>query len=197
MRDLWREIFTRLDVRLLYSTVYHSQIDEQSKRINQTIEIALRFLINVLNNSADWIEIISDIQRDINNSVVIVTDKTSNEISYEFTLTQIFDLLKSFEKSSLSLSQMTRLEAADVLIFAQMNFKFYYDRKHQSTNLVVDDWAQIRLHKDYDISSIAVLDNKFNQQYTILFRVTKKIDRLAYRLNILKEWTIHSIFSIA
>ena len=197
MRDFWREIFTRLDVKLLYSTVYHSQIDEQSKRINQTIEIALRFLISVLNNSADWIEIIFDIQRNINNSIVIVTDKTSNEISYEFTLTQIFDLLKSFEESSLSLSQMTRQEAVDALIFAQMNFKFYYDRKHQSTSLVVDDWAQIRFHKNYDISSIAVLNNKLNQQYIALFRVTKKIDRLAYRLNILREWIIHSIFSIA
>ena len=78
-----------------------------------------------------------------------------------------------------------------------MNFKFYYDRKHQSTNLVVDDWAQIRLHKGYDISSIAVLDNKLSQQYTALFRVTKKIDRLAYRLDISRKWTIHSIFSIA
>ena len=162
MRDFWREIFTRFDVRLLYNTVYHSQIDEQSKRINQTIEIVLRFLMSVLNSFADWIEIIFDIQRNINNSVVIVIDKTFNEISYEFTFTQIFDLLKFFEESSLSLLQMTRLKVADVLIFAQMNFKFYYDRKHQSTNLVVDDWAQIRFHKNYDIFSIAVLDNKLN-----------------------------------
>ena len=77
-----------------------------------------------------------------------------------------------------------------------MNFKFYYDRKHQSINLVVDDWAQIRFHKDYDISSIAILNNKFNQQYTAFFRVTKKIDRLTYRLNIFKKWIIHSIFFI-
>ena len=197
IRNLWREIFTRLDVKLLYNTIYHSQIDEQSKRTNQTIEIAFRFLINVLNNFANWIEIISDIQRNINNSIIIVIDKTSNEISYEFTLTQIFDLLKSFEESSLSLSQMIRQKAVDVLIFAQMNFKFYYDRKHQSINLVVDDWTQIRFHKNYDISSIAVLSNKFNQQYIAFFRVTKKIDRLAYRLNIFRKWIIHSIFSIA
>ena len=196
MKNFWREIFTRFDIKLLYSTIYHSQIDEQSKKTNQTIEIVFRFLISVLNNSADWIEIIFDIQRDINNSIIIVIDKTSNEISYEFTFTQIFDLLKSFEESSLSLSQMTRLEAADVLIFAQMNFKFYYDRKHQSINLVVDDWEQIRLHKDYDISSIAMLDNKLNQQYIAFFRVTKKIDRLTYRLNIFKKWIIYSIFFI-
>ena len=197
MKNFWRKIFIRFDVRLLYNTIYHSQIDEQSKRINQTIEIALRFFISVLNNFANWIEIIFDISQNINNSVVIVIDKTFNEISYEFTLTQIFDLLKSFEESSLSLSQMTQLKAADALIFAQMNFKFYYDRKHQSTNLVVDDWTQIRLHKNYDIFLIAMLDNKLNQQYIALFRVTKKIDRLAYRLNIFKKWIIHSIFSIA
>ena len=91
---------------------------------------------------------------------------------------------------------MIRQEVVDVLIFAQMNFKFYYDRKHQSINLVVDDWTQIRLHKNYDISSIVMLSNKFNQQYMTFFRITKKIDKLTYRLNILKEWIIHSIFSI-
>ena len=196
MKNFWREIFTRFDVKLLYNTVYHSQIDEQSKRTNQTIEIVLRFFINVLNNSADWIEIIFDIQRDINNSIVIAIDKTFNEISYEFIFTQIFDLLKFFEKSSLSLSQMIRQKIVDVLIFAQMNFKFYYDRKHQSINFVVDDWTQIRFHKNYDIFSIAMLNNKFNQQYIVFFRVTKKIDKLIYRLNIFKKWIIHSIFFI-
>ena len=187
MKDFWREIFTRLDVRLLYNTIYHSQIDEQFERINQTIEIAFRFLISVLFNFANWIETIFEIQRDINNLIIIVIDKTFNEIFYEFIFTQSFDLLKFFAKLSLSLSQMTRLKAANILIFAQINFKFYYDRKHQSINLVVDDWTQIRLHKDYNIFSIAMLNNKLNQQYIVFFRVIEKIDKLVYRLNLLKE----------
>ena len=150
------------------------------KKLIKRSKLSFRFLINVLFNSVDWIEIIFEIQRNINNSIVIVIDKTFNEIFYEFILTQSFDLLKLFAKLSLSLSQMIRLKIANVLIYAQINFKFYYDRKHQSINLVVDDWIQIRFHKDYDIFSIAMLNNKFNQQYIVFFRVIKKIDKLIY-----------------
>ena len=96
-----------------------------------------------------------------------------------------------------SLSQIVRMKTVDVIAFDQMNFKFYYDRKHQSTNLAVDNWVQIRLHKNYNISFTVVLNSKFNQQYIAFFRVTKKIDRLIYKLNISREWIIHSIFSIA
>jgi hypothetical protein len=174
MRNFWQKIFIRFDVKLLYNIIYHSQIDEQSKKINQTIEIVFRFFINVLNNFANWIEIIFDIQRNINNSIIIVIDKTFNEISYEFIFTQVFDLLKFFEQSSLSLSQMIRQKIAKILIFAQMNFKFYYDRKHQSINFVVNDWTQIRFHKNYDIFSIAMLSNKFNQQYIVFFSCHEK-----------------------
>ena len=41
--DLWSTLFQRLSVKLLYSTIYHSQTNNVSKRTNQTIEIALRY----------------------------------------------------------------------------------------------------------------------------------------------------------
>ena len=194
MNNFWRTIFTRLKVKLLYNIVYHLQIDEQSKKINQKIEIAFRFHINTLNNFANWWIIMLRIQRDINNSSIVVTKKTLNEIFYKFTFTQSIDLLQFFVEL---LSQIIRMKIVDVIAFDQINFKFYYDRKHQSTNLVVDDWTQIRFHKNYNISFIVVLNNKLNQQYIVFFRVMKKIDRLTYRLNISRKWIIHSIFSIA
>ena len=40
----WMALFTKLEVKLLYSTAYHPQIDGSSERTNQTVEIALRFL---------------------------------------------------------------------------------------------------------------------------------------------------------
>ena len=51
--ELWIELFRQLNVKLLYSTAYHSQIDDQSERINQIIEIALRFAMIMLDNSTD------------------------------------------------------------------------------------------------------------------------------------------------
>ena len=43
MNALWKIIFQKFKIIIITFIVYHSQIDEQSKRINQIIKIALRF----------------------------------------------------------------------------------------------------------------------------------------------------------
>ena len=48
----WKALFTKLGVKLLYSIAYHPQTDGSSKRINQTVEIALQFFIYVLEDPA-------------------------------------------------------------------------------------------------------------------------------------------------
>ena len=45
---LWTELFKLLGVSLLYSTAYRPQTDGQSERSNQTIEIALRYYLSIL-----------------------------------------------------------------------------------------------------------------------------------------------------
>ena len=94
LSKLWIEFFKRLKVKLLYSTIYHSQIDEISKRINQTFEIALRYHIQTLIDFRKWSKIIDVLQRNFNNAITFI-DKSSNEIYYEFTFLQSFDLLRS------------------------------------------------------------------------------------------------------
>ena len=48
MSEFWRTTFRQLDISMLTSTVYHPQTDRQSERTNQTIKIALRFLLTEL-----------------------------------------------------------------------------------------------------------------------------------------------------
>lgn len=48
LSKFWTALFDKLGVKLLYSTAYHPQTDGSSKRINQTIEIALRFFVHAL-----------------------------------------------------------------------------------------------------------------------------------------------------
>ena len=51
LSKFWKALFTKLGVKLLYSTVYHMQTDGFSERINQIIEIALGFFIYALEDS--------------------------------------------------------------------------------------------------------------------------------------------------
>ena len=157
---------------------------------------------------------LKQIQRCLNNTVSSITKKISNEIVYEFIFLQTIDLLKSFaidqifdSQSHVDISMFfmsiakiffkkhIRQDVADAIAFTQMQLKFHYDRKHQSISLNVDDWALLRLHRDYNIPSAK--NKKLDQQYIDSFQITEKIDRLTYRLEILNHWKIHPIFIIA
>ena len=120
------------------------------------------------------------LQRHFNNFHSVITRKTFNETSYEFTSLQFLNMLrqfatfdftddlkeffaidnrKSFAETSFNVAARARFEVIDVIAFAQMTSKYYYDRKHQLLFIKIDDYALIRLHHDYNISTIEVLDN--------------------------------------
>ena len=165
LSKMWIAMFKRLSAKLFYSTVYHSQIDEQSERINQFVEIALRFLINIMKHLKQWSEMLSRLQRDFNNSTS--NDITFNEIAYDFISIQTIDLTKSFAKNDdFNLKNhlmIARAKIFDVIIFAQMNVKHQYNDEYQSLFMKASDQTLIRLHRDYDILFIAMLDKKLSQ----------------------------------
>lgn len=47
-------LFTKLGVKLLYSTAYYPQTDGSSKHTNQTVEIARCFFLHALDNPSSW-----------------------------------------------------------------------------------------------------------------------------------------------
>ena len=96
LSELWIAIFKRLNVRLMYFIVYHSQTNEQSERINQTIEITFRYYMIALQKSSDWLTIFKQIQCCLNNAVFTIIKKIFNEMIYDFISLQTTDLLKSF-----------------------------------------------------------------------------------------------------
>ena len=51
--NFWQEIFKQLEISLLTSTTYHSQIDDLSKRFNQIVKIVIKYLI-ICYSDLDW-----------------------------------------------------------------------------------------------------------------------------------------------
>ena len=84
---------------------------------------------------------------------------------YDFILMQTLNLIKpstTIELSFKDLRLIVRIKTFDVIVFAQMNVKYYYDEKHQSLFMKFDDYALIRLHREYDILFTTILNSKFN-----------------------------------
>ncbi len=51
LSNLWRTLFIRLRIFMLYFTAYHSQTNEASERTNQTLKIALKYYIQKMLDS--------------------------------------------------------------------------------------------------------------------------------------------------
>ena len=46
---------------------------------------------------------------------------------------------------------IARQFAKDVILFINVNVKYHYDKHYQSMFFKIDDFAYLRLHKDYNI----------------------------------------------
>lgn len=61
LSKFWKALFTKLEMKLLYSKAYHPQTDGSSERTNQTVEIVLQFFIHVLEDPTEWPEVLPQI----------------------------------------------------------------------------------------------------------------------------------------
>jgi hypothetical protein len=160
LSEIWKTFFEKLCVHLLYFAAYHSQTNDSFERTNQTIEIALRFYITILVESTDWLKILSQIQVMLNNSTSVIIEQTLNEIAFDFTLNISLNLLHD---NDLSKQTIIRNEVKDAIFFVIMNQKIHYDRAYHSLFMKVEEWALIKLHKNYFISSIKSITLKLAQ----------------------------------
>ena len=194
LSKFWTALFTKLGVKLLYSTAYHPQTDGSSERTNQTVEIALRFFIHAMDDPSCWPEVLPQIQSLLNNTSSSTTGKTPNEIAYGFSPRRPLDLCSAVASPD---TYVARAEATDAVSFALANQKEHYDRRHQPLFMKVGEWAMLKLHKGYLIPSSIGVTKKLTQQYVGPFQIVEKVGRLAYRLDVPSDWRIHPVFSVA
>ena len=195
MSDFWQTVFHKFKTTILISTVYHSQTDDQSKRINQFIEIVLRFHVTA-HLDDEWIDVLSFIQVENNNVIHVIIEYASNELVYEFKINDTLNMLAnlSFENYS-QLRQIKRENVEAVMIFANALSKARYDAIHKTLKIKIEDKMYLRLHQSYIISNLS--NHKLSKQRVEFFSVIEKIDNLAFRLQLFSIMKIHFVISIA
>lgn len=150
----WTVLFIKLGVKLLYSTIYHLQINESSKQTNQTIEIALKFFIHIIEDPSQWPKVLPHIQFLLNNTFPFKIGKTPNKIAYGFSLRRPLDL---YLVIALPDTYIACTDIANAIFFALINYKKYHNKNHQFLFMKAGDWAILKFHKKYSIlSSIGV-----------------------------------------
>lgn len=195
MSSFWKGLFNRLGTKLLASTAYHPQTDGLSERTNQTVEIALRFLI-AQNPEIEISKALPALQASLNNSTTSTTGKSPTELMYGCKVRDAISAMSSVSNDQPSenpeedVFKDTRLEfakeAADATAFANAKAKIYYDSRHKPLLLKPGDEAYIRLHKGYNLPG--KVSKKLGNQRCGPFPVVRRVGRLAYELKIPARW---------
>ena len=120
MFEFWTAVFIKIKIFLLISTAYHSQTNDQSKRINQTIEITFKFHVTI-HSKNDWNEILSYLQTESNNVKQIFIGFVFNELAYNFKINDSLDMLADlFSQNYQRLRQIKKKDAEIVMTFANV-----------------------------------------------------------------------------
>ena len=194
LSSFWKEIFSRIGMNMLTSTVWHPQTDGILECMNQTIEIALRFFLLI--GEQDWVLVLLYIQGLLNNSIHLI-DFTLNDLLYRFRVREGLDLLASL---NLDMSDLNRLyivkrqEAIDAMAFMNIVVKTCYNKIHKSLRLYEGSFVYLRLHYSYKIPNIYY---KYSNQQVGLFKVLAKVGKLVYRLELPPNMKIYLIISMA
>lgn len=123
LSKFWTALFTKLGVKLLYSTAYHLQTDGSSKRINQTVEIALQFFVYAMEHLFRWPEMLPRIQSLLNNTSSTSMGKTPNGVAYGFSPRRPLDLCSTVTQLD---AYVARTKATNAISFALTNQKEHY-----------------------------------------------------------------------
>ena len=160
----------------------------------------------------------------LNNSIKYnITRLTSFEVIYEFKVKKSLNMLEAIpsqtsDQSNIIASVMKTTPAKafrrsfkapetiidyrpaytntkDTLDFVSMKIKNYYDAHHQSMFFKERDLVKLRLHRGYRLSE--TVSSKLRPQFAEPFKVMKRIERLAYRLQLSSNMKVHDVVSVA
>ncbi len=78
----WKSLVNQLEIHHKLFTAYHSQMNKQMKRMNQTLKQYFRCYINYRQN--DWVQLLSVAQLTFNSATTKVISMSSFFANYEF-----------------------------------------------------------------------------------------------------------------
>ncbi len=198
---MWQSLCKRLKIKVNLSTVYHSEIDDQSKRANQDVECKLRIYCNYMQN--DWAKWLSMMKFSDNFN----TFSTILMISFYFN--KDFHPRMSFDSDTTDYEMIRqRIEARKVDdIVTWMSELLIFDRQQLEKIKQITE-AQVNKHRrdviyEVDDQVWLVFENikitrsckNLKDKQLDLYSITAKVETF-YRLQLSRSMKhIHSMFS--
>ena len=201
----WITMLRKLGVVMLFSAAYHPQTNDLSEKMNQIFEIALRYVIAV-NSDVDWKKILPALQMSFNNSSNAITSRSSNEVCYGFKVREVIHVAIDVKAKNLDKNTQAQLnelnetrfcyrqKAADAISYVGIASKIWYDSMHVLLLLRPKNKAFLRLHHEYFLPGKH--NRKLFNQRTGPFLVKRRVECLAYELELSPRWRVHPVISV-
>ncbi len=198
---MWKSLCKRLRITASLFKAYHSEINNQSKRVNQNVERELRIYCNYMQN--DWVKWISMMKFSDNFNIFSITSMILFYFNKEFHPWMSFD--SDTTDYETTCEQLEARKANDIVI--QMKELLSFDRQQlKKTKLIIE--VQINKHRrnvTYEVDNWIWLSFKnikttrlckdLKDKQLDLYQITAKIN-IFYHLHLSVSMKhLHSIFS--
>ncbi len=196
---LWKFLCKRLSISLRLFIIYHSQIDDQSKRVNQNVERYLRSFCSYMQNDwSKWLFMIEFVNNNVLFSVIFLIF---------FFMNKNFHSCMSFDSDIIEYeSTRERLQIAQVEdIFNHMNKTLIFAREAliKTREQMMNQVNKHRKKINYKIESkmflnerniiTAKLFKKLNDKMLNSFQIINLVDSF-YKLKLSETMHIHDVF---
>jgi len=196
---LWKSLCKRLSISLRLFIVYHSQIDDQSERVNQNVERYLRSFCSYMQNDwSKWLFMIEFVDNNVLFSVIFLT---------LFFMNKSFHSRMSFDPDIIEYESIReRLQIAQIEnIFNHMNKTLIFAREAliKTRKQIVNQANKHRKKINYEIESkmflnernivTARLFKKLNDKMLDPFQIIDFVDSF-YKLKLSETMHIHDVF---
>ncbi len=137
---MWKSLCKRLRITVSLFTVYHSKIDDQTKRVNQDVERKLRIYCNYMQN--DWVKWISMMKFSDNFNIFSIISMISFYFNKDFHPRMSFD--SDTTDYEITREWLKARKANDIVIRMKELLSFNHQQL-KKTKLIIE--AQINKHR--------------------------------------------------
>ncbi len=196
---LWKFLCKRLSIFLRLFIVYHFQINDQSKRVNQNIKRYLWFFCSYMQNDwSKWLLMIEFVDNNVLSSVIFLILFFMNK-SFHSRMSFNSDIIEY--ESTRERLQINRVKN----ISEQMNKTLIFAREAliKTRKQMINQANKHRIEINYEIKSKMFLNErniitarsfkKLNDKMLDSFQITESVDSF-YKLKLSETMRIHDVF---
>ncbi|GJS14623.1 RNA-directed DNA polymerase [Tanacetum coccineum] len=197
---LWRTLWTHLGSKLQFSSFHHPQTDGQTEVVNRSLGNLLRSLIG--DNAKQWDLILPQAEFTYNRSVNRTTGKSPFEVVYGRNPITPLDLVlvpevgQFSEEGADQSEQIKELHRSvqEQIIWHNKQYKEHADKRQKHVLYREGDLVWIHLRKE---RFLAWRFGKLKPRGDGPFRVLKKINDNAYKIELPGHYNVFATFNVA